>query len=224
VTVDEASERDDADSRRQKPISVEKYADRVWHLTIDGKLWAAVEWSKNNLRFCIEDAEGRCLSHRDHVHGGDEDRTAAIALAKEMIRDGRMPTPEAAKKVREDRLERRRQTSSAKRRREQREQSRKEWHRLFEAENEAEERDEEATPLYEVVLNTLDLTDPELWRSNSFAALRERLILSVQYEIAKLEMASYYEGRTNPERLNRASEILRLLTRVPETASTSLPD
>jgi hypothetical protein len=34
----------------------------------------------------------------DHIHGDHIDQRTAIALAKAMIRDGRMPTPEEAER------------------------------------------------------------------------------------------------------------------------------
>ena len=69
-----------------------------------------------------EDAEGRCLKHRDHIHGKEPDKNAAVLLATAMIRDGRLPTPEAAKQCRKDRLERRRQRPSEQRRRQEQEE------------------------------------------------------------------------------------------------------
>jgi hypothetical protein len=47
-------------------------------------------------RWCIQDASGRCLAHCDAIHGQDVDAQTAVKLAKAMIRDGRMPTPEEA--------------------------------------------------------------------------------------------------------------------------------
>jgi hypothetical protein len=83
------------DPRRQRPIEVRSQK-IVEQLVIDGQLWAAVEWSETRLAFCIEDAAGRCLSHHPSIHGQHTDRREAVALAKVMIRDGRIPTPEDA--------------------------------------------------------------------------------------------------------------------------------
>ena len=47
--------------------------------------------------WCVQDAAGECLSHVAHIVGQDRDPQAAIRLAKRMIVDGRMPTPEEAK-------------------------------------------------------------------------------------------------------------------------------
>jgi hypothetical protein len=47
-----------------------------------------------------------CLLHVEHIHGQDPDPQAAIRLAKKMIRDGRMPTPEEALSRLQERQER----------------------------------------------------------------------------------------------------------------------
>jgi hypothetical protein len=89
---------DKVDKRRWRAIAV-RFRSRpvpTYSLTIDGELWAAVEWSTTRRTWCIEDAAGHCLAHCEHIHGGDIDRPTAIALAKEMIVDGRIPTPEEA--------------------------------------------------------------------------------------------------------------------------------
>ena len=78
----------------------------TYNLTINGKLWACVEWSPSRTRWCIQDASGRCLSHCGAIHGQDVDAQTAVRLAKAMIRDGRMPCPEDAKAQLEERLRR----------------------------------------------------------------------------------------------------------------------
>jgi hypothetical protein len=78
----------------------------MYNLTINGKLWACVEWSASRQGWCIQDASGRCLSHCDAVHGQDVDAATAVKLAKAMIRDGRMPTPEDAQQQLQERLRR----------------------------------------------------------------------------------------------------------------------
>ena len=55
--------------------------------------------------WCVQDASGRCLAHCDAIHGEDVDAQTAVALAKAMIRDGRMPTPEDAQQQLEERLQ-----------------------------------------------------------------------------------------------------------------------
>ena len=61
-----------------------------------GTLWSEVEWSPSRQRWCIQDAAGQCLTHVEHIVGQDRDVQTAIRLAKRMIVNGRMPTPEDA--------------------------------------------------------------------------------------------------------------------------------
>ena len=84
---------------RQKPSEV-RWHGNIGYITIDGTLWGEVEWSKTRKAWCIQDAQGRCLSHTDHIHASEADKEAAIALAKAMIRDGRMPDPRTALQIR----------------------------------------------------------------------------------------------------------------------------
>jgi hypothetical protein len=78
----------------------------TYNLTINGQLWACVEWSPSRQAWCVQDASGRCLAHCDAIHGEHIDATTAVQLAKAMIRDGRMPSPEDAVQQLEERLER----------------------------------------------------------------------------------------------------------------------
>jgi hypothetical protein len=78
----------------------------VYNLTINGRLWACVEWSPARRAWCVQDASGRCLAHCDAIHGQHIDAQTAVRLAKAMIRDGRMPTPEVAQQQLEERLRR----------------------------------------------------------------------------------------------------------------------
>ena len=95
-----------ADSR-QSPIAIAWTDDGlIGRLTIDGELWAAVEWSEKRQRWCIEDAEGQCLRHTASIRGAAESKEAAVALAEAMIRDGRMPTPKEAKSQAAERRDR----------------------------------------------------------------------------------------------------------------------
>ena len=77
----------------------------MYNLTISGRLWACVEWSASRRGWCIQDASGRCLAHCDAIHGQHIDAQTAIKLAKAMIRDGRIPTPEEATRQLRERLE-----------------------------------------------------------------------------------------------------------------------
>jgi hypothetical protein len=59
----------------------------------------------------------------------------------------------------------------------------------------AEWLDQAEAPLYEALADVFDFTDPELWRSNSFAALRPRLVVHVRAIVARLEYKLTYEKR-----------------------------
>ena len=78
----------------------------MYDLTVNRQLWACVEWSPSRKAWCVQDASGRCLAHCDAIHGENVDAATAVALAKRMIRDGRMPTPEDARQQLEERLQR----------------------------------------------------------------------------------------------------------------------
>jgi alpha-D-ribose 1-methylphosphonate 5-triphosphate synthase subunit PhnG len=201
------------DPRRHKPIRIHSDG-LIGRLLIDGETWGAVEWSEKRQAFCIEDAEGRCLSHYSHIHGEDKDKASAVALAEAMIRDGRMPTPEDAKTARQERLKRDRERRAKQPSEIKRREARAERHRLWLAYSEAGYRERQAErdePLYEVLADALDLTDPDLWRSNSFARLRDRLISCVQAAIAELESDLSRHRTDRGKRVKRAQEILALL-------------
>src|SRR5215471_8781314 len=85
-----------ADRRRYGVIEVRRINASTYHLTIGGQMWSEVEWSPSRRAWCIQDAAGHCLSHVGHIVGQDRDVQTAIRLAKRMILDGRMPTPEQA--------------------------------------------------------------------------------------------------------------------------------
>jgi hypothetical protein len=81
----------------------------MYDLTINRQLWACVEWSPSRKAWCVQDASGRCLAHCDAIHGENVDAQTAVKLAKAMIKDGRMPTPEdaqvqLAERLRQDEL------------------------------------------------------------------------------------------------------------------------
>ena len=77
-----------------------------YQLTINMELWACVEWSPSRRAWCVQDGSGRCLAHCDAIHGEHIDASTAVELAKAMIRDGRMPTPEEAARQLRERLDR----------------------------------------------------------------------------------------------------------------------
>jgi len=88
----------DNDPRRWHVIEVDYRPGppSLYRLTVDGQLWSEVEWSASRRAWCIQDAAGHCLTHVEHIHAQDVDAQSAVRLAKKMIRDGRMPTPEQA--------------------------------------------------------------------------------------------------------------------------------
>jgi hypothetical protein len=97
----------DNDPRRHRVIEVRfRGSPSTYRLTIDGQLWSEVEWSASRRAWCVQDAAGHCLSHVEHIHAEDVDAEAAVRLAKRMIRDGRMPTPEEAARQLRERLNR----------------------------------------------------------------------------------------------------------------------
>jgi hypothetical protein len=76
----------------------------IYTLSIAGQVWAQVEWSPTRKAWCVQDASGRCLAHCDAIHGQDVDAQTAVALARRMIVDGHMPTPEEANRTLYERL------------------------------------------------------------------------------------------------------------------------
>ena len=197
------------DPRREKPVAITWVSSLMGRITVDGEYWAAVEWSNKHQCWCIEDCEGRCLAHQDAIRGAAESKDAAVALAEAMIRDRRMPTPQEARRLRWAKLpepvrerreareaddERRRlarqkraQQPAAQRRRAEAQQRRVAEHRAWSADWDARRREAAEQPLYEMLAETFDFTDPELWKSNSFAALRPRLIIYLEAQVARLE-------------------------------------
>src|SRR5262245_66328082 len=85
------------DRRRYGVIEVRRINAETYHLTVNGEMWSEVEWSRSRQRWCIQDAAGHCLAHVEHIIGQDRDVQTAIRLAKRMILDGRMPSPEEAR-------------------------------------------------------------------------------------------------------------------------------
>jgi hypothetical protein len=119
------------------------------------------------------------------------------------------------RKEREEREQRERHKNApaVKQRREERERKSEEWWPLYKTQHEAKQRDDEAAPLYEVILDHVDIADPK------FAALRPRLIISVKRPIAELECSLNGRRDDNEERrLARAREILATLRPDSESA------
>jgi hypothetical protein len=147
------------------------------------------------------------------VHGAEPDKDAALALAEAMIRDGRMPDPETAKRNREasvatpwaidrkQRRERRARQPAEIRKREEKLRDQEQRLRLSSNAYEAEAEDRSAIPLYEALADAFNFSDPDLWKSNSFAALKPRLVLHVRAVVARLESQladTIHKGETQP--------------------------
>jgi len=96
------------DIRRYGVIETRRINAITYHLTINGELWCEIEWSATRQAWCVQDAAGRCLTHIEHIVDQNVDVQTAIRLAKRMIVDGRMPTPEEAKAQLEREQERKR--------------------------------------------------------------------------------------------------------------------
>jgi hypothetical protein len=84
------------DHRRYGVIEVHRRNAETYHLIIEGELWSEVEWSHDRQAWCVQDAAGHCLTHVEHIVGQNRDAEAAIRLAKRMIVDGSMPSPQQA--------------------------------------------------------------------------------------------------------------------------------
>jgi len=188
-----------ADPRRSRPVPV-RWADpyyppgrppKIGRISIDGVVWASVEWSEQRQAWCIEDAEGACLAHRAHIRGQEASKKAALALAKAMIADGRMPSPEQAEALRLAEIAERRakldKQPSVIRRRQEREErhKREEEHSKQRSDANWEERNQ--VPLWESLAEAFDFSDPDLWKSNSFGSLRPRLVIWMRHVVAKLQ-------------------------------------
>jgi hypothetical protein len=91
------------DRRRYGVIETRRINAETYQLMIDGELWSEVEWSASRQAWCIQDAAGQCLNHVEHIVGQDRDVQTAIRLAKKMIVNGTMPSPEEARRQLEER-------------------------------------------------------------------------------------------------------------------------
>jgi hypothetical protein len=186
----------DDDPRRSHPISIVWDETRlIGRIHLGSRFWGAVEWSDKRQQWCVEDAAGQCLQHVSSIHGTATSKTAAVQLAKAIIRDGRMPDPHAAWETRSKAdnerrrkaREKRDQQPSVQKRRAERQQQHKEYIGTMRAEWEAEHREKEAQPLYEMLHQVFGFADPELWRSNSFATMPPRLIIHLEAVVADLD-------------------------------------
>ena len=102
-----------------------------------------------------------------------------------------MPDPKTAKaeheareKLRKERLrvarEKRRQQPAEIQKRKESEERQRRWSDAHGEAWRARREEDVAGPLYEALADAFDFADPELWKSNSFAALRPRLVLHVR--------------------------------------------
>jgi hypothetical protein len=190
-----------ADPRRALPIALGWNSDgTIGRITINGEYWAAVEWSEQRQCWCIEDAEGECLAHASHIRGQAASKNAVVALAREMIRDGRMPAPDELAREARARREKRRQQPAQIRNRDERRRLNQSWSDAYTAKWEAERADKAELPLLEALAEAFDFAHPELWKSNSWAAMRPRLIVHQRAVVAGLESDLAYEiKRANTE-------------------------
>jgi hypothetical protein len=197
--------------------------DLIGRITVGEKYWAAVEWSEKRQAWCIEDAEGQCLSHKESIHGQATSKKEAVELAYAMIRDGRMPSPEQAAEAHQQRVERKRQQPSALRRAAKRKERREAEHEAFVAKVNAEHRERKLPELWETLADTFDFADPELWKSNSFASLRPRLITHIEARIAEMESERLYHlHRHRFSSAESLSEIEAKLARARQILGTLL--
>jgi hypothetical protein len=180
----------------------------IGRINVGGEFWAAVEWSEKRQAWCIEDACGECLAHASSLVGQAASRDEAVALALAMIADGRMRTPQQAcehrREVSRREREKRQARPSEQRRAAERAQRRKAETQAYRAEWKARSAEAAQQPLWEVLHETFDFADPDLWRSNSFASLRPRLVLHLEAAVAKLESERCYHASRGSSR--RASE------------------
>jgi hypothetical protein len=193
----QATDPDDAkDPRRGLNIEVERVpsgdADHpMIYLKIDGELWCELEWSPKRLVWCIQDAEGRCLTHAESTHATAESMEAAIEVGKSMVRDGTIPTPELARRQLKQRQAERRakrdaQPSVAKKNAE-RKALFDEWRQINDQYG-GDDFGPTQLPMLEAIFDALDVKDPDIWRSNSFSILREKLVAQAVTEVARFKM------------------------------------
>jgi hypothetical protein len=76
--------------------SAERFGQKLITRAVNA-MWASVEGSRRNTRWCIEDSRDLCLAHVDGILGDEAKASQAIATAKRMIGDGTVPAPEYVK-------------------------------------------------------------------------------------------------------------------------------
>jgi hypothetical protein len=68
----------------------------MYNLSINGKLWACIEWSPSRKGWCIQDASGRCLAHcvdQGRPHAMPRGRARAARRAATALRRDRLGEP-----------------------------------------------------------------------------------------------------------------------------------
>jgi hypothetical protein len=159
----------------------------IGRVSLDGEHWASVEWSEKRQQWCIEDVEGRCLTHTASIRGMSASKEEAVALAEAMVRDGRMPTPAEAKAEADERRRLTREKRDRQPAEQKRQAQRDATEEAFRRHMDADYRERQAQPFYEAFDDAFDLGDPDLWKSNSFASLKPRLIIQVEAAITDLD-------------------------------------
>jgi hypothetical protein len=209
------------DPRRQSRVVVAFRGEaKVGTVVVANQIWGAVEWSEKHGVWCIEDAEGQCLAHVESIHGEAASKEEAIALAERMVRDGTLPTPEEAKRRRREGVQR--ALEVAQRKREQRSQQPSEQRRTLQREHEREQRERllsawadaqmaefQAKPFYAIFAEAFDLADPNLWKSNSFAMVRPRLVIEVRAAVATLASNAHRYRRDKKRREGIENKLAR---------------
>ena len=103
-----------------------------------------------------------------------------------MIVDGRIPSPQQAREAHRRRREQRRQQPAEQRRAAERKQRREAESGARSAKYATQRAEDAEQPLWETLHEIFDFSDPDLWKSNSFASLRPRLIVHLEASIAAL--------------------------------------
>ena len=201
------------DPRRQKRVMVVFIGENdkeVGTLFVAGQTWGAVEWSEKQGVWCIEDREGKCLKHASSIHGKAVAKDKAVALAERLVRNGELPSPEEARQLHREARERELKKRAARPSEIRRAQERAEGKRLSEAAFDCYWAEYTATPFYEIFAEALDLADPKLWQSNSFAMLR-RLLVEVNAAVARRQCDLHRLLIWDRSCLARARDVLALL-------------
>jgi hypothetical protein len=192
-------------------IEWSKDGSAIGRLYVGAEFWGAIEWSAKREAWCIEDAAGECLRHVASIRGQASSKAKAVMLAREMIGDGRLPTPQQARAEHEARratqAERRARQPSVLARKRASEEKMAQWRVRWDLEAD----DHRAPPLWEALHDVFDFADPELWRSNSFAVLRPRLVVHLRAVVAKLEQERSSYRNADPDQeaeLAKARKVL----------------